>query len=183
VNAAGQPIPGTHDPISRFMDQTALKIWAYKRGCEGLPLYDRAAIDIGSTVHGMAELDLKGRPDREIEAYAHECLTVPDQLRKAFTAFEAFRRWREQCHVRAIAQEVTLVSEAFQYGGTPDTIAMIDDGLGLIDFKTSAKPYPDHWIALAAHGRLWMENNPSQPLSSYHVLKTAPDSGTMLPPT
>jgi hypothetical protein len=155
VNAAGQPIPGTHDPISRYMDQTALKIWAHKQGLAGLPLYQRAAIDIGSAVHGMAELDLKGRPDREIEAYAHEVLTVPDQLRKAFTSFEAFRRWREQCHVRAIAQECPLVSEAYQYGGTPDTIGMIDGGLGLIDFKTSAKPYPDHLVALAAHGRLW----------------------------
>ena len=170
VNAAGEPIPGTHDPISRFMDQTALKIWAHKQGLAGLPLYQRAAIDIGSAVHGMAELDLKGRPDREIEAYAHEALTVPDQLRKAFSAFQAFRNWREQCHVRAIAQEVTLVSETHQYGGTPDTIAMIGGGLGLIDFKTSPKPYPDHLVALAAYGRLWQENHPQQPLNSYHLL-------------
>jgi hypothetical protein len=69
---AGEPVPGTHDPISRYMDQTALKIWAHKLGLAGLPLYQRAAIDIGSTVHGMAELDLKGRPDREIEAYCHD---------------------------------------------------------------------------------------------------------------
>jgi hypothetical protein len=170
LNAAGEPIPGTHDPISRFMDQTALKHWAYKQGLAGLPLYQRAAIDIGSTVHGMAELDLKGRPDREIEAYAHEALIVPDQLHKAFTAFQAFRNWREQCHVRAIAQEVTLVSETHQYGGTPDTIAMIGGGLGLIDFKTSPKPYPDHLVALAAYGRLWEENNPQQPLNSYHLI-------------
>jgi hypothetical protein len=170
LNAAGQPIPGTHDPISRYMDQTALKIWAHKQGLAGLPLYQRSAIDIGSAVHGMAELDLKGRPDREIEAYAHEALTVPDQLRKAFTSFQAFRNWREQCHVRAIAQEVALVSEAHQYGGTPDTIAMIGGALGLIDFKTSAKPYPDNLVALAAHGRLWDENHPDQPLSSYHLL-------------
>ena len=53
------------------MDQTALKHGAYKRGQQGLPLYDRAAIDIGSTVHHIAELDFKGRSDREIEAYAH----------------------------------------------------------------------------------------------------------------
>jgi hypothetical protein len=31
------------------------KYWAYKRGQEGLPIYDRPAIDVGSTVHGMAE--------------------------------------------------------------------------------------------------------------------------------
>src|SRR6202162_1682456 len=110
-NAAGQPIPGTHDPIQRFMDQTALKFWAYKRGQQGLPLFDRAAIDIGSTVHGIAELDLRGRPDREIEAYANDRLVVPDHLRKAWTSFAAFREWRQRCQVRAIAQEVPLVSE------------------------------------------------------------------------
>jgi hypothetical protein len=150
VNAAGEPVPGTHDPISRYMDQTALKIWAHKQGLAGLPLYPRAAIDIGSTVHGMAELDLKGRPDREIEAYCHECLAAPDHLRKAFSSFQQFRAWRQQCHVRAIAQEKPMVSETWQYGGTPDTIAMINGGLGLLDFKTSARPFPDHLVALAA---------------------------------
>jgi hypothetical protein len=171
VNAAGQPVPATHDPISRFMDQTALKFWAHKRGLQGLPLFDRAAIDIGSTVHGMAELDLRGRPDREIEAYAHDRLVAPDHLRKAFASFGQFREWRRQCHVRAIAQECSLVSETFQYGGTPDTIAMIGDGLGLIDFKTSPKPYPDHLIALAAHGQLWHETHPQHPLTAgYHLI-------------
>lgn len=170
VNAAGAPIPGTHDPISRYKDYARLMHWAHKQGQQGLPLYDRAAIDIGSTVHGMAELDLRGRPDREIEAYAHEALVSPDHLQKCFASFQAFRDWREQCHVRAIAQEVPLVSEAHQFGGTPDTIAMIGNGLGLIDFKTSAKPYPDHVLALAAYGELWRENHPQQPLTSYHLL-------------
>jgi hypothetical protein len=169
-NAAGQPVPGTHDPISRYMDQTALKIWAHKQGLAGLPLYQRAAIDIGSTVHGMAELDLKGRPDREIEAYCHQCLAALDHLRKAFSSFAQFRAWRQQCHVRAIAQENPMVSETWQYGGTPDTIAMINGGLGLLDFKTSPKPYPDHLVALAAHGRLWEENNPQHPLASFHLI-------------
>jgi hypothetical protein len=43
-------------------------------------------------------------------------------------------------------------------------------GLGLIDFKTSAKPYPDHLVALAAHGKLWEESNPQHPLSSFHLI-------------
>ena len=171
VNAAGQPIPGTHDPINRFMDKTALMHWAHKRGQQGLPLYDRAAMDIGSAVHHMAELDLKGRPDREIEAYAHDCLVAPDHLRKAFASFAQFREWRQQFQVRAIAQEVSLVSEAYQYGGTPDTIALIGNGAGLVEFKTSAKPYPDHLIAMAAHGQLWQETYPQHQLTAgYHLL-------------
>ena len=91
VNAAGQPVPATHEPIKRFMDHTALMIWAHKQGQQGLPLWDRSAIDIGATVHGMAELDLKGRPDREIEAYAHDRLVAPDHLKKAFSSFGQFR--------------------------------------------------------------------------------------------
>jgi hypothetical protein len=107
---------------------------------------------------------------REIEAYCHECLAAPDHLRKAFSSFAQFRAWRQQCHVRAIAQERPMVSETWQYGGTPDTIAMINGGLGLLDFKTSARPFPDHLVALVAHGKLWEENNPQHPLSSYHLI-------------
>jgi hypothetical protein len=63
------------------------------------------------------------------------------------------------------------VSEAYQYGGTPDTIALIGNGVGLIEFKTSAKPYPDHLVAMAAHGRLWQETHPQHPLTAgYHLL-------------
>jgi hypothetical protein len=70
----------------------------------------------------------------------------------------------------AIAQERALVSETWQYGGTPDTIAVIGGGLGLLDLKTSPKPYPDHLVALAAHGVLREENNPQHPLASYHLI-------------
>lgn len=170
VNAAGEPIPGTHDPISRFEDKNGLMRWKYQQGLAGRPEFERSAIDIGSTVHGMAELDLRGRSDREIEAYANDRLTVPDHLRKCWASFSAFRQWRQQCHVRAIAQEVPLVSEKYQYGGTPDTIAMIGNGLGLIDFKTSPRPYPANLVAMAAHGQLWHENNPQHQLTGYHLL-------------
>jgi hypothetical protein len=47
VEETGHPIPGTCDPIKRYMDQTALKVWAYKRGRQRLPLHPRAGIDIG----------------------------------------------------------------------------------------------------------------------------------------
>lgn len=177
-NAAGQVIPGTHDPISRFMDQTALKFWAYKQGKAGLSLFDRSAIDIGSAVHHMAELDLRGRPDQEIEKLAHEMLTTPDQLQKAFISFAAFREWRERFHVRAIAQETPLISEKYQFGGTPDLIALVGNQRAIVDFKTSPKPYPDHLLGLAAHGQLWNENHPDMPLTGGYHLICLPKDGS-----
>ena len=63
------------------------------------------------------------------------------------------------------------MSEAYQYGGTPDTIALIGNGAGLVEFKTSKAPYPDHLIAMAAHGQLWQETHPQHPLTAgYHLL-------------
>jgi len=46
VDGTGHPIPGTYD-LKRYMDQTALKVWAYKRGRQRLPLHPRAGINIG----------------------------------------------------------------------------------------------------------------------------------------
>jgi len=127
----------------------------------------------------MADLDLKGRPDREIEKCAHDFLAAPDHLQMAWSCFREFRQWREQCHVRAIAQEKPLVSERWQFGGTPDAIVMFGNGgRGIIDPKTSAKVYSDHWLAIRAHGELWEENYPDLPLDAgYHVLIFPKDGG------
>jgi hypothetical protein len=69
-----------------------------------------------------------------------------------------------------VAQEVSLISEEYQYGGTPDTIALVGNGLGLLEFKTSREPYRDHLIAMAAYGQLWNENHPNQPVTGFHLI-------------
>jgi hypothetical protein len=168
VNAAGQPVPGTHDPISRFMDRSALMHWAHKRGTEGLPLYARDAIDIGSAVHAMCDLDLKGRSDTEITKTLWDAGLPRDDHDKAMRAFMQFRKWRLSCHVKPIALETSLVSELHQYGGTPDCVALIEGRVSLIEFKTSVKPYADHLVAMAAHAQLWNEANSDRPIEAFH---------------
>jgi hypothetical protein len=177
TNAAGLPIPGTNDITGRYKDSGALIHWAHKQGKQGLPLYDRSAIDIGSAVHKMAELDLIGAPDREIEAALHSYLSAPNHLAMAHTSFKAYREWREQCRVRPLAQEVSLISEKHQYGGTPDLVAIINTGIGLIDFKTGKAVYNEMKVALAAHGNLWDEARPTQKLDSYHLIILPKDGG------
>jgi hypothetical protein len=177
TNAAGQPVPGTTDVTGRYKDSGALIHWAHKQGAAGLPLYDRSAIDIGSAVHKMAELDLIGAPDREIEAALHNYLSAPNHLQMAHASFKAFREWREQCRVTPIKQEISLVSERYQYGGTPDLIAMVNNGIGLIDFKTGKAVYNEMKVALAAHGNLWNEARPKQQLDSYHLIILPKDGG------
>jgi hypothetical protein len=180
-NNAGMVIPGTSDITGRFMDRSRLLYWAFNRGKTGAAkLYDDSALNIGTAVHMMAELDLKNRPRDDIDYYLENSLTDREDRAKAEAAFRAFRQWREDFHVRAHAQEVSLVSEKLQFGGTLDTVAVIRNGLGLVDFKTSAsgEVYEDHVLQLAAYGILWNETYPDEPLTQGYHLIVLPKDGS-----
>lgn len=181
-NAAGMVIPGTTDIIKRFEDKSRLLFWAYKRGKDGYPdLYDDKALNIGTAVHMMAELDLKDRPRDDIDYYVEQTFPTDHESRsKAVAAYAAFGKWREDFHVRAHVQETSLVSEKLQFGGTLDTVAVIRNGLGLVDFKTSknGEVFDGHVMQLAAYGILWNENHPEEPLTQgYHLIVLPKDGG------
>jgi len=174
LNAAGQQVPGVSDIVKAYIPKNALVQWAYWRGRNGLELYEKDVLDVGTTVHALAELNLKGRPDREIEALLHSALFDAAAKAKAWTAYEHFCSWREQHAVRSIAHEVNLVSETHQLGGTPDCIAYVDGELGLIDFKSCTKappkPYEEQVLAMAAHATLWNEHHPDQIVRACHIV-------------
>lgn len=179
-NAAGDIIPGTTDISGRFMDRSRLLYWAFNRGKEGYKkLYDGIDLNIGTVVHQMAELDLKGQSADDIAFYAKTTLAEPEQLEKAQTAFLAFKRWRTKFHIEVHKQEIPLISEKYQFGGTPDTIAIIRNGRGLLDFKSSTKGevYEDHVIQLAGYNILWEENFPDDPLTEGTHLIVLPKEG------
>jgi hypothetical protein len=181
VNAAGQPIPGTHDITGRYKEMGGLMNWAYSQGKKGVPLYQRDALDIGTAVHRMAELDLRGATEREIERVPYEMLQASIDIDKAWMAFRQFRDWRKEHEVRAIAFEESLVSEVHQYGGTIDIVALIDGTRGLLDFKTSKTArdiYLDQRLVMAAHGNLWTECHPELPLVGGYHLITLPKDGS-----
>jgi len=74
--------------------------------------------------------------------------------------------------------EITLVSEAHRFGGTPDAIGYLDGKLCLLDWKTSNAVYSDYLIQLAAYKVLWEENRPQYPLEGgFHLLRFAKEHG------
>lgn len=173
-NAAGERIPGTHDITNAYCPKPALVGWAYNMGKLGLPLNGASETDIGTTVHAMAELHLKGHSVDDINACLHSTLAEPEHITKAQSAYDALRRWLSDHTVVSIAHEVPLVSESWRFAGTPDCIAHIDGGTGLLDFKTCrtapTRAYDEQLIVMAAHGALWNEHHPDRMIDSYHLI-------------
>ena len=175
-NKAGQKVPGTTTIIGRFKDSGALIYWAYNRGKEGLELYesrDKAA-ELGTIVHSMVEAFI-GDGD---EMSFTETLSEKDG-KQVMSAFDAFVEWFESNKFEIIEQEIQLVSEQYQFGGTPDAIAR--DGksrLVLLDWKTSDGVYADHLIQLGAYRLLWNETHPDNQLTGgSHLCRFAKTNG------
>ena len=160
----GTRVPGTTTVIGRFKESGALIAWAYKRGKDGLDLYesrDKAA-ELGTIVHEMVQEYVGGNDPS---------LIIPGTLTNADrnaidSAFEAFLEWFEAGSFTIVEQEMQLVSETYKFGGTPDAVARDSKGrLVLIDFKTSDGVYSDHLVQLGAYRILWNECNPDNPLT------------------
>lgn len=175
----GTRVPGTTTIIGRFKDSGALMQWAFRQGKEGKSrLYEEAekAADIGTAVHSMVELHTKGASETEcLDVLA----TLPEEgHEKAKSGFSAYLAWAKNFNIEIIEREVQLVSEKHRFGGTPDAIGRINNGLVLLDYKTSNGVYSDMLIQLAAYKNLWEENRPDLPITGgCHLLRFAKEHG------
>ena len=173
----GTRVPGTTTVIGRWKESSALIYWAYKRGKDGLELYesrDKAA-ELGTIVHETVEEYIRGGNPREV---IPEAITLEDQA-QITSAFEAFEEWFESNKFEIVEQEMQLVSEVHKYGGTPDAIAIDAKGrLVLLDWKTSSGVYADFLYQLALYRVLWNENHPDNPLTGgSHLCRFAKENG------
>jgi hypothetical protein len=174
-NKEGKKVPGTTTIIGRFKDSGALIYWAYNRGKEGFELYesrDKAA-ELGTIVHSMVEEYIKTGYKPIISNLTEvEC-------RQVNSAFDAFQEWFESNKFEIVEQEVQLISEQYQFGGTPDAIARDGKGrLVMLDWKTSDGVYADHLIQLGAYRLLWNETHPDNQLTGgSHLCRFAKTNG------
>jgi PD-(D/E)XK nuclease superfamily len=173
-NTAGQKIPGTNDIVRLWGNKYALMRWHNKQGLAGIDTEeDKSAVDIGSVVHAAIERYMRGAQKLEIAYLFKERLHDEAHREAAYASFRAFLEWYEQCEVNPIEQEVSLVSEPLQYGGTPDLIAHVKNRVAIVDFKTSKDGtiYPEAKIAIRAHANLWNEHNPAKfAVQAYHLI-------------
>lgn len=166
-NAAGQRIPGVTTICGRFKDSGALIYWAWEQGSKGIDFRDirDKAATAGTLAHDIVEAHIRGVALPEIPA------EYQAQVR---TAFDAYLTWEKNNSMIIVETEPQLVSEHYQYGGTPDAIAYVGEDLCLVDWKTSNGVYGDHVLQLAAYAQLWDENHPEAQLTGgFHLCRFA----------
>lgn len=128
------------------------------------------ACTIGTLCHARVEAWLKGK---EFSGDGYD----PAMVEESLTPFGAFLRWVEQSKLRVTSLEVPLVSEEYQFGGTPDAVEI--EGAGaILDWKTSGGVYAEALLQCAAYLKLWNEAYPYAPLTGgVHIVRFAKETG------
>jgi hypothetical protein len=179
-------VPSVTTVLGRFKQGGGLIHWAWQCGVDGLDYReerDGAALS-GSLAHAMIESHIKdGVPFlmamdfmEEMDDKKYKKLpnhSINKALLEAATAFNSYLEWRETAALDIISQEEHLISERYRYGGTPDAIGLVDDeeGLCLLDWKTSGSIYPDHLVQCIGYKQLWEEEHPDQPIASIRICR------------
>ena len=108
-----------------------------------------AARDIGHETHYW------------IEEYINSSIKNPNEVDwklgalsdKAKNAVQAFLKWEASHDIVWLGSEKKVYSKEYDYAGTIDAIAMINDKYCIVDFKTGAKIYKEAYVQLSAYSQ------------------------------
>jgi hypothetical protein len=152
-NNDGEIIPSVTTALGE-LNKPALVRWANRLGLQGInsDKYKDDLADIGTLAHYLIMCRLHEEIP-EIDDYS------PVQLAKAEKCYQKFVDWEHHNPIRPILAETRLVSERYQFGGTPDLYALCDKDLLLGDFKTNSKGiFPEMIYQVAAYRELLREH-------------------------
>lgn len=175
-NAKGQRISGVTTIIGQNLgwNKQQLMWWANQMGQEGKSHRDVAgeAADAGTIGHYLIDCHIhKVEPDTSNYQ--------PKLLDLAETCLLNYLEWEKMVNLEVVETEINLVSEVFQFGGTPDIIGRLTGKLAVIDLKTSNGTYPDMLLQLAAYKVLWEGNKPDMPLTGgFHLLRVGKEDAS-----
>ncbi len=151
-NAAGVRLPGVTTLVG-LRDKPALPPAANKLGLQGIDsvAHWKELAVIGRATHAMVYAELSGTKF-DPQDY------TPRQIDRAENGFIKFLDWLKGHKLEPIILEQPLVSERHQWGGTPDIYCRLDGRLELIDAKSGAGIWPEHWFQLAGYATILEEH-------------------------
>ena len=165
-NSKGQVIPGVTTVLKQLGWSTrALIAWARREALAGNDpdkIRDKAA-DIGTLCHYMIECHCKGvEPD--LTEYS------PANIAQAENGFLAFLDWEKINKPTYLENEIQVISEEYQYGGTIDIIADLHGKKTLLDLKTSNGIYDEMYVQVSAYMTAYNETA-NEPIEDACILQ------------
>lgn len=169
----GTIVPSVTTVISRFKESGGLIYWAWQQGQAGKDFREErdSSATAGTMAHALVEAHIK-KWDTPI-------FDAPTELQeKARKAYENYLDFEAQSGFTVISLEEPMVSELYEYGGTPDALFEKDTILSLGDWKTSNSVYSDYLLQLAAYKQLWDENHPDMKIEGgFHLCRFSKEHG------
>ena len=173
-----EQLPGVTSICDRFSDKSGLtewKLWMVRQGKDP-NLESKHSMNVGTLAHAIIDKDIGDAPpiptaqDMFLSSYEYEAC-----MKEAEIAKHGFSAWVTREKPEFVATEVSLVSDEKRFGGTFDALCIIDGKLTVVDWKTSAKIYPQYETQVAAYafllgwGRLNAEQSTPHPHGVPHI--------------
>ena len=107
----------------------------------------KEALTSGSTAHDWIEAHIKAQIEGRVIEGGPE--TIEDK--KARASVLAFLEWEKSHEIVWMASELVVGSEMHEFGGKLDGLALVDEVMTLVDFKTSNQISKDYFLQTAAY--------------------------------
>jgi hypothetical protein len=174
INKEGNRVPSVTTIISQHLgwNKQALLGWTKRimlGGQDSDKVLDEAS-QIGTLLHLLIEAHQQGF-DVDTKDYSY------NQEKAAMKAFAGYLEWYQKKNFKALKNEVVLVNEELQVGGTIDCIGKMGDDLVVVDWKTSKYLYAENKLQLAAYTYMFEKAQPKANVAYGLVMRFGKDDG------
>lgn len=151
VNSNGEKVVGVTTALS-VLNKPFLVVWANRLGLAGIDstkFKDKMA-DIGTIAHLLVMHHLKNTtPDLDEFSKA--------DIDTAHNCMKSFYEWEKVHKLEPVLLEFPLVSDIYNFGGSPDFVGKVDGVMEIIDFKTGKAIYGEYLTQVSAYRQLVIE--------------------------
>lgn len=174
INEEGNRVPSVTTIINGHLgwNKQALLGWTKRMmlgGQDSDKVLDEAA-QIGTLLHLLIEGHQQGF-DIDTKDYSY------NQEKAAMKAFAGYLQWYEKVKFKPLRNELILVNEEMQVGGTIDCVARMGDDLVIVDWKTSKYLYAENKLQLAAYTYMFEQAQPKANVAYGLIMRFGKDDG------
>jgi hypothetical protein len=148
----GTRVPGC-TTITGMKAKPQLLPWANRLGLNGIAIdkYMDDLANVGKLTHELIHSHFTGKKV-DTNEYSQ------NDINRSNNAMKSFNNWIKGIEITPIFNELELVSETKDYGGTIDMLGAINGKNVLIDFKTASGIYDDNFNQLGGYKMLCEEH-------------------------